>query len=79
MSSILYTTSYGSDDPTRASIPFVAGLGGIDAGHEVQVALLGEATYLMKDSVVNTVHGVGFAPLSELLPKIIQHEIPIYV
>ena len=57
-----------SDDPTRATIPFVAGLGEIDAGHEVHIALLGEATYLMKDTVADTVHGVGFDSLGELLP-----------
>ena len=46
MATILYTTSFGSDDSTRATIPFVAALGAIEAGHQVRIALLGEATYL---------------------------------
>jgi predicted peroxiredoxin len=78
MATILYSTSYGSDDSTRATIPFVAALGAVEAGHQPQVMLLGEATYLMKDTVADAVHGVGFAPLNELLPKIIEHGIPIY-
>ena len=79
MASILYSTSFGSDDPTRATIGVIAALGGVEAGHKVELALLGEATYLMKDVVANSVHGVGFDPLSEILPKLIEHGVPIYV
>ena len=79
MATILYSSSYGSDDPTRATIPFVAALGAVDAGHSAQLALLGEATYLMKDQIAGGVNGVGWPPLKELWPKIIEHEIPVYV
>ena len=79
MAKILYSTSYGSDDPTRATIPFVAAIGAIDAGHEAGIALLGEATYLMKDSVADQVDGVGWPPLKDLFPQIIKHGIPVYV
>jgi predicted peroxiredoxin len=48
MAKILYATSFGSDDPTRAAIPFIAATGAIQAGHEPEIALLGEATYLVK-------------------------------
>ena len=79
MAKILYTTSYGSDDPTRATIPFVASLGAIEADHEPVIALLAEATYLLKDSVADQIDGVGWPALKELLPQIIQHEVPVYV
>ena len=79
MATILYTTSYGSDDPTRATIPFVAALGAVEAGHQAQISLLGEATYLMKGHVADQIDGVGWPPLKELLPKIIAHGIPIHV
>jgi len=79
MAKILYTTTYGSDDPTRATIPFVMALGAIEAGHEAAIALLGEGTYLMKDSIAEQIDGVGWPPLSELLPQVIKHKIPIYV
>ena len=39
-------SAWGSDDPTRASFPFANGLALADAGHEVQIFLTGEATYL---------------------------------
>ena len=79
MAKILHSTSYGSDDPTRATIPFVMALGAIEAGHETELVLLGEATYLMKDSVADQIDGVGWPPLSELFPKVIKHGIPVYV
>ena len=78
MATILYSTSYGSDDPTRATIPFIAALGAVEAGHKPQIALLGEATYLMKEEVANSIHGVGFAPFAELLSKVIDNGIPIH-
>ena len=79
MSTILYTSSFGSDDPTRATLPFVAALGAVEAGHEPQIALLGEATYLMNATIAEQVKGVGFPPLGELLSKVIEHGIPVYV
>lgn len=79
MATILYTSSWGSDDPTRATIPFVAALGALEAGHQPRIALLGEATYLMKDVVADQIHGVGWPPLKELLAKVHEHAVPIYV
>lgn len=79
MATILYTSSWGSDDPTRATIPFVAALGALEAGHQPQIALLGEATYLMKDVIADQVHGVGWPPLKELLAKVREHAVPVYV
>ncbi len=79
MTKILYSSSYGSDDPTRATIPFIGALGAIEAGYEAVLVLLGEATYLMKDSVADQIDGVGWPPLSELFPQVIEHGIPVNV
>src|SRR2546426_8140812 len=46
-----YTTlfrSWGTDDPTRGSFVFAHALAFADAGHDVQIFLTGEATYLMR-------------------------------
>ena len=79
MATILYVSTSGSDDPTRATIPFVTALGAVEAGHQAQVALLGEATYIMKDYIAEQIHGVGWPALSELLTKAIGQGVPIYV
>jgi predicted peroxiredoxin len=61
--------TFGSDDPTRATLPFVAASGALEAGHAPEICLLGEASYLMKDQVLAAIHGIGFPPLSEVVPK----------
>jgi uncharacterized protein involved in oxidation of intracellular sulfur len=79
MATILYVSTYGSDDPTRATLPFVAALGAIEAGHKAEIFLAGEATNLMKDVIAEQVHGVGWPPLKELLPKAVAQGITFYV
>ena len=79
MGKILYSSTYGSDDPTRASLPFHMALGAIEAGHQPEIALIAEATYLMKDAVAETIQGVGMPSFKELLANAIQRNIPIHV
>ena len=63
-------SAWGSDDPTKASFPFLHGLALAEAGHNVQIFLLGEATYLMKKSVAAAITPVGWPPLAEALEKV---------
>lgn len=79
MTSILFSSSFGSDDPTRATLPFLGAIAAAEAGHETGISLVGEATYLMKDVIADQVHGVGWPPLSELLTKAINLGVPIYI
>jgi predicted peroxiredoxin len=79
MAKILYYGSAGSDDPTRAGFPFNFALGAKEAGHEPEIFLAGEATYLMKDAIVQEVYPVAMPPVREMLKKVIEHKIPIYV
>jgi len=79
MSTILYMSTFGSDDPTRASLPLVAASGALEAGHVPEICLLGEAAYLMKDQVLASIHGVGFPPLSDVMPQLVDHRVPVYV
>jgi predicted peroxiredoxin len=74
---ILIKSAWGSGDPTQASFPFHHANAFAEAGHQVQVFLLGEAVFLMRTVVANAV--VGWAPLSEALSKVIEHRVPIHV
>ena len=58
---ILMKSAWGSDDPTKAAFPFLHGDVLSEAGHEVQIFLLGEAVSLMRKSVANAVVPVGLA------------------
>ena len=75
---IMMKSAWGSDDPTKAAFPFLHGDALSDAGHEVQIFLLGEAVALMRKSEANAVVPVGWPPLAEVLHKLVAKKIPIY-
>ncbi len=67
MAKLLYMSTHGTDDPTRASLAFIAANGAKEAGHEPLVALLIDGTFLMKDTIVESITPVGFPPLKEIM------------
>lgn len=75
---IMMKSAWGSDDPTRAAFPFAHGLVLADAGHDVQIFLLAEATSLLRKSMVSAIFPVGWPPLSETLDKVVAKHIPIF-
>jgi len=77
---ILYLATTGPGDATKASLPFhIAANGSVEAGQECAVALAGDAVELAKRGVAEAVEGVGVPPARELLNKLRDHEVPIYV
>jgi len=79
MAKILYVGTAGSDDPTRAGFPFNFALGAVEAGHQPEIFLAGEAAYVMKDGIAGEVHPVAMPGLAEMLKKVVEHRVPIYV
>lgn len=75
---ILMKSAWGSDDPTKAAFPFSHGLALTEAGHQVQVYLLGEATVLMRKVVADAVTPVGWPPVGDFLNKIVAKHVQIY-
>lgn len=75
---IMMKSAWGSDDPTRASFPFLHGLALAEAGHDVQIFLTGEATYLMRKTTADAIFPVGWPPLSEVRLKITAKHIPVF-
>jgi predicted peroxiredoxin len=75
---IMMKSAWGSDDPTKAAFPFLHGHALAEAGHDVQIFLLGEAVSLMRASVAKAVVPVGWPPLAEALDKVVAQKIQIY-
>jgi predicted peroxiredoxin len=75
---IMMKSAWGSDDPTKAAFPFLHGLALSEAGHTVQIFLLGEAVSLMRKSVAAAVVPVGWPPLEETLTKVAARRVQIY-
>jgi len=77
---LLIIASFGSQDPTRASIPFhIAANGAAVAEIECGVALAGDATELLKPDVRTSVRGVGVPPLADLLAGCRDKGVKLYV
>ena len=75
---ILMRSSWGTDEPTRASFVFSHGLALAEAGHDVQIFLTHDATYLMRKATVDTVKPIGWPPLSETMTKVVAKRIPVF-
>ena len=77
---ILYLATAGAADPTRASIPLhIAANGSVDEGQECAVVLVGDGTELVSREKAEQVEGVGIPPVRELLQKLLDNQVPVYV
>jgi len=77
---ILYLVAAGTADPTRASIPLhIAANGSVAEGQECAVVLVGDGTELISREKAENVEGVGVAPAKELLQKLLDNGVPVYV
>jgi hypothetical protein len=66
MAKLLYIGTAGTDDPTRATFPFLMAKGAIEAGHEA-------------DTIAAQIHGVGIPPLTELMEFVVARDVRISV
>jgi predicted peroxiredoxin len=77
---VLYIVTAGTSDATRASIPLhLAANGSLEASQEMVVALVGDGAALASQSTAEGIEGVGIPPARELLAKLVEHEVPVYV
>ena len=76
---VLVKSAWGSDDPTKAAFPFLHANALAEAGHEVQIFLLGEAVSLMRDPTAEAVVPVGWPPLAETLRATVAHGVPLHI
>jgi len=79
MAKILAVATHASDEPTKATLPFITAIGAMGAEKPCTIALVGEAVSLVKEAVAKNIHGVGFPPLAELIAKVIQAKVPVFV
>ena len=76
----VYFSATGTADPVRASIPFhLAVNGSVPEGHDVQMILAGDATDLVIGGKGEQIEGLGVPPMRELLAKVREHGLPVYV
>jgi predicted peroxiredoxin len=77
---ITYVVSAGTADPTKASIPLhLAANGSVEVGQEAAIVLAGDATELLTGDNAESLEGVGVPPARELLAKLRDHAVPVFV
>jgi predicted peroxiredoxin len=77
---LLYIVTKGTGDATLASVPLhIAANGSVEIGQEVSVVLAGDATELVVGENAQNVEGLGVPPMRELLSKLKEHRVPVYV
>ena len=67
MATFIISGSHGTDDPTMATLPFMAAKTATEQGHDVILWLWNEAVTLGRKGTADHVHGVNLTPLKDLL------------
>ena len=79
MATFIVSGSRGTDDPTMATLPFMAAKTAKEQGHDVVLWLWNEAVTLGRKGVADHVTGVNLTPLKELLVAVQAAGVPIWV
>jgi predicted peroxiredoxin len=76
----VYFVTAGVGDPTRASIPLhMAANGSLEVGHDVAVVLAGDGAEIVLGDNAQTIEGVGVPAMRDLLAKLRDNGVPVYV
>lgn len=76
----LYMATSGTADPTKASLPLhLAVNGSVEAGHDTEIVLAGDAVEIVIGDNRDTIEGVGVPTMRELFEKVRAHSVPVFV
>jgi len=77
---ILTMVTSGVGDATKASVPIhLAVNGSAEIGDEPVVLIAGDAAEWLSGDAIETGAGVGVPPMRELVAKLRQHAVPVFV
>jgi len=79
MATFIISGSHGTDDPTMATLPFMAAKTAKEQGHDVVLWLWNEGVTLGRKHVADHVMGVNLTPLKDLLAAVRDAGVPIWV
>lgn len=76
----LFMILTGPADPTRVSIPLhLAANGSLEVDDQPVVLLAGDGTEILLGDAIERAEGVGVPPMRDLVTKLREHEVPVYV
>ena len=74
----LFTSTHGSEDPTRATLTWLQAKGAVEAGHEATISLLGDSVVVLRKEVADNLQGVGLPPISALMQFAKENNIRVF-
>ncbi len=78
MAKILISGKHGSDNPTLATLPYIAAKTAKAQGHDPVIWLWDEATALVRPGAAEHIVGVNVKALKDVLPDVLAMGIPIW-
>ncbi len=79
MAKFFVKSSWGTDDPTRAAMAFGHSNALARKGHSVRIFLVGDAVLLARGPIRESLHPIGWPPLSEQWRESLSHGVEIEV
>lgn len=79
MPTFMISGSRGTDDPTMATLPFMAAKTAKEQGHDVVLWLWNEAVTLARKNTADHIVGVNLTALKDLLAAVQVAQVPIWV
>jgi len=78
VASVLVHVTCGPENPTKAALGFLVAKAAVDEGHEVTMFLAGDGVQLLRDSVLDTLIGLGTGSLRESYDAVVAAGTRIY-
>lgn len=75
---ILIHMTSGPESPTRAALGFLVAKAAIEEGHDVDLFLAGDSVQLLRDSVLDSLVGLGTGSLRESYDAVVTSGARIY-
>ncbi len=74
----LFTSTYGSENPTRSTLAWLQAKGAVEAGHQAMISLVGDSVVVLREEVAENIQGVGLPPLKELITFARENKITVF-
>ena len=78
MATILVHVTCGPENPTKAALGFLVAKAAVDDGHDVSMFLAGDGVQLLRDSVLDSLTGLGTGSLRESYDAVVAAGTQIY-
>ncbi len=74
----LFTSTHGSENPTRSTLTWLQAKGAVEAGHDVTISLVGDSVVVLREEVAANIQGMGLPGLKELIGFAKENNITVF-